>query len=112
MLLSSSLLEHNLCTYLIQKRAESKDYLANPNAGKTKQSNSLPGNTTSRISKWYPDQFVDIITNSQETACMVTADSLFRKHSKVKSQQAGALEAEQKDVCELQAIPVCPGSKQ
>lgn len=43
---------------------------------------------------------------------MVTADSLFRKHSKVKSQQAGELEAKQEDVCELQAILVCPGSGQ
>lgn len=46
---------HNLCTYLILKRVESKDYLENPNAGKTKQSDSLPGDATSQISKWYPD---------------------------------------------------------
>lgn len=95
-------MQHNLCTYLILKRVESKNYLENPNAGKTKQSDSLPGDATSWISKWYPDQFVDIITNSQETSCVVTADSLFRKHSKVKSQHTGALEAEQEDVCELQ----------
>lgn len=53
-----------------------------------------------------------VITNSQETACVVTADSLLRKHSKVKAQQAGGLEAEQEDVCELQAILVCPASGQ